>query len=154
MTNYEKYKDQIDWQARAGVKLAVRNRDNTPTICGEISCKECLFGGSPCRIPVIEWLKAECVEPEIEIGDEVVIIDDERCYTTYVNWVLSNVSNTFDRLRYDYANLPSNGDIGIVREKGLCSNSKMLYYIELDTGRCYLISEDGIKLSKKRRNRK
>lgn len=42
MTNYEKYKDQIDWQARAGVKLAVRNRDNTPTICEEINCKKCI----------------------------------------------------------------------------------------------------------------
>lgn len=157
MTNYEKYKDQIDWQARAGSSLAVRKSDNTPMMCEEIDCNECKFSqrGNTCGLQAIEWLKAEYTEPEIEIGDEVVIIDDESCYTTYVNWVLSNVSNTFDRLRYDYANLPSNRDIGIVKEKGLhCSNSKMLYYIELDTGRCYLISEDGIKLSKKRRSRK
>lgn len=149
MTNYEKYKDQIDWQARAGVKLAVRKSDNTPTICGEISCKECLFGGSPCRIPAIEWLKAEYAEPEIEVGDEVEIIDGGRCYTAYASWVTSNVPDVYRRLKYDFGNAASNGDIGIVKEKGLhCSNNKMLYYIELNaTGRCYLISEDGIKLS-------
>lgn len=152
MTNYEKYKDQIDWQARAGAKLAVRKSDNTPIMCEEIYCSECKFcqAETKCGLQAIEWLKAECVESkkEIEVGDMVEIIDNGCSYTTYVNWVLSNVSNTFDRLRYDYANLPSNRDIGIVKEKGLhCSNSKMLYYIELNTGRCYLISEDGIKLS-------
>lgn len=148
MTNYEKYKDQIDWQARAGSSLAVRKSDNTPTICGEISCKECLFGGSPCRRPAIEWLKAEYVEPEIEVGDEVEVIDNGCSYRTYADWVVNHVLNKYNMLKFDIGQKPRNGDIGIVKGKGLhCSNGKMLYYIELKTGRCYLISEDGIKLS-------
>lgn len=101
------------------------------------------------------WLKAWYAEPkeesEIEVGDEVKVTHNSCCYTRYADWVTDNVSDVCDRLRYDYANLPSNGDIGIVKEKGPhYYTGKMLYYIELDTGRCYLISEDGIKLHRKK----
>lgn len=152
MTNYEKYKDQIDWQARAGAKLAVRKSDNTPIMCEEIYCSECKFyqAETKCGLQAIEWLKAECVESkkEIEVGDMVEIIDNGCSYTTYSSWVVNHVLNKYDMLRYDIGQKLRNGVIGIVKGKGLhCSNGKMLYYIEINTGRCYLISEDGIKLS-------
>lgn len=69
MTNYEKYKDQIDWQARAGSSLAVRKSDNTPMMCEEIYCNECKFSqrGNTCGLQAIEWLKAEYEEPEVEV---------------------------------------------------------------------------------------
>lgn len=155
MTNYEKYKDQIDWLARGGAKLAVKKSDNTPTACARITCDECAFfrfeREEPCVLPAIEWLKAEYAEPEIEVGDEVEVIDNGCSYRTYADWVVNHVLNKYNMLKFDIGQKPRNGDIGIVREKGLhCLNGEMLYYIELDTRRCYLISEDGIKLHKKR----
>ena len=61
------------------------------------------------------WLKAWYAEPkeesEIEVGDEVKVTHNSCCYTRYADWVTDNVSDVCDRLRYDYANLPSNGDI-------------------------------------------
>lgn len=153
MTNYEKYKDQIDWQARAGSSLAVRKSDNTPMMCEEIDCNECKFSqsGNTCGLQAIEWLKAEYEEPEIEVGDMIEIVDNGCSYKTYADWVVNHVLSKYNMLKYDIGQKPRNGDIGIVREKGLhCSNGKMLYYIELDTGRCYLISEDGIKLHRKK----
>lgn len=152
MTNYEKYKDQIDWQARAGAKLAVKKNNNTPTTCDKTSCRDCEFCESKsCVSQAIEWLKAEYVEPEIEVGDEVVVIDKDHSCSTYADWVVNNVSNICDGLRYDYAKLPSNGDVGIVMyKKTHPASGEMLYYIELDTGRCYLLAEDGIKLHRKR----
>lgn len=155
MTNYEKYKDQIDWQARAGSSLAVRKSDNTPMMCEEIECNECKFSqretNKTCGLQAIEWLKAEYEEPEIEVGDEVEVIDNGCSYRTYADWVVNHVLSKYNMLKFDIGQKPRNGDIGIVREKGLhCLNSKMLYYIELNTGRCYLISEDGIKLHRKK----
>lgn len=155
MTNYEKYKDQIDWQARAGAKLAVRKSDDTPIMCEEIDCNECKFSQDgtekTCCLQAIEWLKAEYAEPEIEAGDEVEVIDNGCSYRTYADWVVNHVLNKYNMLRYDIGQKPRNGDIGIVREKALHeSNGRMLYYIELDTGYCYLISEDGIKLHRKK----
>lgn len=101
------------------------------------------------------WLKAWYAEPkeenEIEVGDEVEVTNDLCCHDTYAEWVQFYVSDLFDRLKYDFNHTASNGDIGIVKEKGPhYYTGKMLYYIELDTGRCYLISEDGIKLHRKK----
>lgn len=157
MTNYEKYKDQIDWQARVGAKLAVKKSDNTPTACARITCDECAFfrfeREKSCVLPAIEWLKAECVDSKenIEVWDEVEVMNNLCCYTTYADWVMGHVSDVGDILSYDYGKRTSIGDIGIVKEKGLhFANGEMLYYIELkSTGRCYLISKDGIKLHKK-----
>lgn len=158
MTNYEKYKDQIDWQARAGSSLAVRKSDNTPMMCEEINCNECKFNPRPeksCGLQAIEWLKAEYVEPkeEIEVGDKVEVIDKGYNYSTYADWVIGHILNKYDMLSYDFGHSPSNGDIGVVRSMGLYfTEGIMLYYIKLEsTGRCYLISKDGIKLHRKKK---
>lgn len=158
MTNYEKYKEQIDWQARAGGRLAVRKSDNTPTMCEGSPCNKCKFnqsGTKSCRLQAIEWLKAECVEPkkEIEVGDKVEVIDEGYNYSTYVDWIISHILNKYDMLSYDFGHSPSNGDIGVVRSVGLhLTEGIMLYYIKLEsTGRCYLISKDGIKLYRKKK---
>lgn len=87
MTNYEKYKDQIDWQARAGSSLAVRKSDNTPIMCEEIDCSECKFyqRGNTCGLQAIEWLKAEYEEPEVEVDWNKVPIDTPILVKTGIN---------------------------------------------------------------------
>lgn len=89
MTNYEKYKDQIDWQARAGASLAVRKSDNTPATCQEITCDECIFQKNRiCELPAIEWLKAEYAEPKSEWEHDHEIL---KAYSDGANGVLEEI---------------------------------------------------------------
>lgn len=155
MTNYEKFKEQIDWQSRVGAKLAVKKNNNTPTMCALIGCTNCAFSQEKekCIVQAIEWLKEEHIEhkTDIEIGDMVEITDKGCSYTTYSDWVFTHVSNKADMLKYDIKQIPCNGDIGVVRGKAMHEfQHTMLYYIELNTtGRCYLLSQHGIKLHSK-----
>nr|DAG81090.1 MAG TPA: hypothetical protein [Caudoviricetes sp.] len=66
MTNYEKYKSEIEKITRMGRDIGVEKATNKITACGSLNCEECLFlqYGSNCAARAIEWADAEYIEPE------------------------------------------------------------------------------------------
>ena len=68
MTNYEKYKSEIEKITRMGRDIGVEKATNKITACGSLNCEECLFlqYGSNCAARAIEWADAEYIEPEVD----------------------------------------------------------------------------------------
>lgn len=68
MTNYEKYKSEIDRIARMGKSVAIDKDTRTINICCVIPCERCLFNDSTglCQIKSIEWADKEYVEPTVD----------------------------------------------------------------------------------------
>lgn len=68
MTNYEKYKSEIEKITRMGRDIGVEKATNKITACGSLNCEECLFlqYGSNCAVRAIEWADAEYIESEVD----------------------------------------------------------------------------------------
>lgn len=88
---------------------------------------------------------------KFKVGDKVKIINTGKIYSTYVEWVKTNIKskklqNLFDEGCF-YLDEHKN-DIFTIKAKkthGRCE-MRMLYYIQNDeTKKCYIIGEDGIK---------
>lgn len=68
MTNYEKYKSEIEKITRMGRDIGVEKATNKITACGSLNCEECLFlqYSSNCAARAIEWADAEYIEQEVD----------------------------------------------------------------------------------------
>lgn len=87
MTNYEKYKDEIDeiFDTNDGT-IAINKNTNEITNCSDFECSKCLFSAQynntiSCAITMAKWLVAEYVEPEIDwtkvqVDTPVLVSDD------------------------------------------------------------------------------
>jgi hypothetical protein len=68
MTNYEKYKKQIEKFARLSISFAL-NKDNKEIIeCAGHICDDCAFNNSSggCDDNKIDWADAEYIDPEVD----------------------------------------------------------------------------------------
>lgn len=71
MTNYEKYKKEIDIILDKNAFVAVDRNTNKLTSCKFSNCEDCLFSLKynnciPCAVSGAKWLVAECTEPEVD----------------------------------------------------------------------------------------
>lgn len=67
MTNYERYKNEIEKITRMGRMVAVEEKTGKIISCGEITCSQCKFHScneESCGIIALAWADAEYVEPE------------------------------------------------------------------------------------------
>ena len=77
MTNYEKYKDEIEsiWKDRlTGIAL----KDDKIKSCSDISCNECIFyedEDDDCSLNAEKWLISECKDPEEDVDWSKVPVD-------------------------------------------------------------------------------
>lgn len=62
MTNYEHYKEQIEWITRLGRRVAMNATTGEIVCCGDTRCNECLFQGSEdanCSQKAFKWADEE-----------------------------------------------------------------------------------------------
>ena len=139
MKRYKKYFDLIRDNG-----FAVGKEKGELKSCSEINCCDCEFTLHNCTEELLNYLLED---DEIELYSIVDVVNKDECYTSNIKWIEKNVINNLDRYFYDINKLPSNGMKCKVIYKGKAvHNDEMLYYIkDLTTGRCYLISEKGIK---------
>lgn len=121
MTNYEKYRSEIEKIARLGRSVAV-DKGNTPRECCEIDCKDCIaFGKTNCYDVIDEWADAEYIEPEMDwskvpVNARIVISNDNtrwynRHFAKYESgevyaWEDGRTSHTTDKaISWEYARL-------------------------------------------------
>ena len=92
MTNYEHYKEQIEWITRLGRRVAMNATTGEIVCCADINCDECLFRGSEdanCSQKAFEWAEEEYKESEIDwskvpIDTAVLIsVDNEKWFNRY-----------------------------------------------------------------------
>jgi hypothetical protein len=105
MTNYEKYKTEIDIILDKNTFVAVDRNTNKLATCRNLSCEDCLFfrkhnDGTNCDVNAFKWLVAEYKEPEIDWSkvpiDTPVLIsgDGKEWYRRYFSGVDENGSPT------------------------------------------------------------
>ena len=88
MTNYEKYKNEIDKITRMGRMIAVEEKTGKITSCNQISCSQCKFDSCvcDCDAAALAWADAEYIEQEVDWSkvpvDTPVLISDDG-----TNWV-------------------------------------------------------------------
>lgn len=70
MTNYEKYKNEIDKIVRMGRKVAMERDKNKIRVCLGLKCVNCLFydysSERTCDEVAMAWADAECIDPEVD----------------------------------------------------------------------------------------
>lgn len=92
----------------------------------------------------------------LKVGDKIKIINSGKIYSTYSDWVKSNVKSKKLQNLFDVGTYYLDGyenDIFTVKANALhhLGSYLMLYYIQNDrTKRCYIISEDGIEIIRKK----
>lgn len=138
----KKYKKYFDLIQDNGFSVGKEKGKLKP--CSEINCAHCEFNSRICTEELLNFLLED---DEIEVNDIVEVTNNGKSYTTNIKWIEKNVSNDYDRYYYDVNQVPSNGMKCKVIYKGKAIyNDEMLYYIkDLTSGRCYLISEEGLK---------
>lgn len=88
MTNYEKYKTEINIILDKNTFVAVDRNTNKLATCRNLSCEDCLFfrkhnDGTNCDVNAFKWLVAEYKEPEIDwskvpVDTPVLVSDNNR----------------------------------------------------------------------------
>jgi len=88
----------------------------------------------------------------IYTGDKVEVIEMGKTYGSYRKWLDKYVKNEKLKEKWALNDLPRNGGIYKVLEKGEHDwGHTMLYYIQDEnTKKCYIISESGIRLIKEK----
>lgn len=121
MTNYEKYKEQIEKIARLGWRVAV-DKDNNPHACDEINCYDCIVDGFNCYQTISKWADEEYIEQEVDWSkvpvDTPILVRDNnmtkwmtRYFAKYKNniiyaWDDGRTSHTTNSMTYwKYAKL-------------------------------------------------
>lgn len=68
MTNYEKYKEQIEKFAKLTINFALTKDNKEIVKCAGFNCKNCVFYCSIgcCDDNKIDWADAEYIEPEVD----------------------------------------------------------------------------------------
>lgn len=92
------------------------------------------------------WEREE--KEEIKVGDKVKVINKDRIYNTFYKWVDENISNNFDKYKYDLGNYIPNGlecKVIHIAEHGGGINDTLAYIEDLNTKRCYLIGLKGLE---------
>ena len=92
------------------------------------------------------WERKE--KEEIKVGDKVKVINKDRIYDTFYQWVDDNISNSFDKYKYDLGNYIPNGSeckVIHIAEHGGWINDTLAYIEDLNTKRCYVIGLKGIE---------
>ena len=92
------------------------------------------------------WEREE--KEEIKVGDKVKVINKDRIYNTFYKWVDENISNSFDKYKYDLGNYIPNGlecKVIHIAEHGGGINDTLAYIEDLNTKRCYLINIKGLE---------
>lgn len=112
--------------------------------CSEINCSDCEFTLHNCTEELLNYLLED---DEIELYDIVEVVNNGESYPTNIKWIEKNVTKDYDRYYYDVNHTPSNGaKYKVIYKAKAIHRDEMLYYIkDLTTGRCYLISEKGIR---------
>lgn len=88
MTNYEHYKEQIEWITRLGRRVAMNATTGEIVCCGDTHCNECLFQGSEvanCSQKAFKWADEEYKEPEIDwskipLDTPVLVSNDKKIW--------------------------------------------------------------------------
>lgn len=89
MTNYERYKEQIENLVRLGIRVAVTNDNKEVKSCEEVRCVDCLFNEKDtiCDYKKLKWADAEYIEPEgqvdwskVPVDTPILVSDDNKCW--------------------------------------------------------------------------
>lgn len=88
MTNYEKYKNEIEKFARLNVDFALDKETRKIVHCARFTCSQCEFyrsGTHTCESNKLMWADAEYIEPEIDwskvpIDTPVLVSDDKKIW--------------------------------------------------------------------------
>lgn len=87
MTNYEHYKEQIEWIARLGRSVAMNATTGEIVCCGDINCNECLFQGSGdanCSQKAFKWADEEYKDDvdwsKIPLDTPVLVSNDKKIW--------------------------------------------------------------------------
>lgn len=138
----KKYKKYFDLIQDNGFSVGKEKGKLKP--CPEINCCDCEFNSRKCTEELLNYLLED---DEIELYDIVEVVNNGVSYTTYTEWIEKNVGSKLHRYYYDINHTPSNGmKYKVIYKAKSIYRDEMLYYIkDLTTGRCYLISEKGIK---------
>lgn len=73
------------------------------------------------------------------------VINEGQAYTTYIDWVVKNVSDKDLTAMYRYGSGVRKHTVGVVKAIAPHDNNgKTLYYIEMTDG-CVLVGEDGVR---------
>lgn len=65
MTNYEKYRKQIEKFTCLGINFGFNEKTEKFYACYNTSCKNCMFSGN-CIENKIKWAYSEYIEPEVD----------------------------------------------------------------------------------------
>lgn len=85
-------------------------------------------------------------DDEITIGCKIEVTDSGRSYTTYADWVDENISDSTEKVRYDYGISAEDGFIGTViaiAPHQTDKTRKLVYFRHED--KCYLINAEGVR---------
>lgn len=101
MTNYEKYKTEIEaiWESKSVIALA----NGKPIRCQNTSCGKCDMGNTSCMLHIQKWLISKYEEPKVDwnkvkVDTPILVSDDgkdwhHRHFAKYENgkvWAWSN----------------------------------------------------------------
>lgn len=75
MTNYEKYKEQIDKIVRMGRKVALEINTHRLDTCNNIKCANCLFNIGFCDKTALKWADEEYIESKEQVNWSEISVD-------------------------------------------------------------------------------
>lgn len=86
---------------------------------------------------------------DFRVGDSVIIKDNGETYDSYESWIILNIHNVSDVIRFRYGEVPRNGMTGKIVALAPHEDNKdeILAYIRADDGYYYLINVKGLEKS-------
>lgn len=82
----------------------------------------------------------------IRVGDTVEIVDSNKTYRLYTEWVVEHIANKSDIRYFCYNRLPFNGlKCKVLHIAKHNSHYENLAYVKSESNQCYVIAVDGLK---------
>lgn len=85
---------------------------------------------------------------DIKVGDKVEIVNSNKCYANYSEWVARNIEDKETIAKYAYGFTPREGTRGTVlkiADHGIRPDGLLVYINEGTSDKCYLIGIKGVK---------
>lgn len=106
MTNYEKYKKEVNIIFDKNSLVAVDRNTNKLSTCHDSTCEDCLFfckynNGTHCTLSCVKWLVAEYVEPKVNwyavpVDTPVLVSDDGKEWSRrHFSRVVNDIPHTW-----------------------------------------------------------
>lgn len=85
MTNFEKYREEIERITRLGLDFGLNAKTNEINLCQRMDCTGCKFYDGGCSDEKLKWAYEEYQEPAVDwskvpIDTKVLVSDDGICW--------------------------------------------------------------------------